>query len=146
LLQYFRLHALVLCYQLFIVDGPPGIGFPVISAASGADLALVIAEPSLAGVHDMQRAVQTTTHFRVPTLVCINKADVYHAGSRRVAEYCGTQGIQVVGRIPFDPTVTKAMVQGNPVTSHQPDAPASRAIAALWNRVASLLDHPEGGP
>jgi len=144
--QQARLHALDGGYQVVIVDGPPGIGCPVISAASGADLALIIAEPSVAGVHDMQRAVQTTTHFRVPTLVCINKADVYRAGSRRVAEYCGTQGIPVVGRVPFDPTVTEAMVQGNPVTSHQPDAPASRAIAALWNRVAPLLDHPEGGP
>jgi MinD superfamily P-loop ATPase len=142
--QQARLHALDEGYQAVIVDGPPGIGCPVISAASGADLALVVAEPSVAGVHDMQRALQTTAHFRVPTLVCINKADVYRAGTRRIAEYCRTQGVQVVGRIPFDPTVTEAMVQGEPVTAHQPDAPASRAIAAIWRRVAPVLDHPKG--
>lgn len=142
--QQARLHALDGGYQAVIVDGPPGIGCPVISAASGSDLALIVAEPSLAGVHDMERALQTTAHFRVPTLVCINKADVHRAGARRVEGFCQKQGIEVVGRIPFDPTVTEAMVQGEPVTAYRPDAPASRAMAAIWRRVTALLDLPRG--
>ncbi|MEJ2556968.1 MAG: ATP-binding protein, partial [Anaerolineae bacterium] len=79
--QQARLLALDEGYDLVIVDGPPGIGCPVISAASGADLALIVAEPTAAGIHDLERVLQTTEHFNLPALVCINKADLYPAGA-----------------------------------------------------------------
>jgi len=122
-----------------IVDGPPGIGCPVISAASGADLALIVAEPTVAGIHDMRRALETTAHFRVPALVCINKWDIYPAGAQEIESYCSAHETEVVGRIPFDQTITEAMVGSQPVTAHAPDAPASRALASIWRRVAQLL-------
>jgi len=128
-------------YDLIIVDGPPGIGCPVISAASGADLALIVAEPTAAGVHDMERVLQTTAHFRVPALVCINKADLYPEGTAQIEAYCRAQAIEAVGHIPFDETVTMAMVHGKPVTAYRPDAPASRAMVQVWRRVAARLNH-----
>ncbi len=131
-------------YQAVIVDGPPGIGCPVISAAAGADLALVVAEPTAAGIHDMERALQTAAHFRVPSMVCINKADVYPAGAAQIRTYCREQGIELAGHIPFDETVTRAMVRGEPVTAFQPDAPASQAIVEIWRRVAARLDDNRG--
>ena len=126
-------------YDLVLVDGPPGIGCPVISATSGADLALIVAEPTASGAHDMRRVLETTAHFDVPALVCINKADIYPERAAEIEEFCHDQGIQVVGEIPFDTAVTKAMVQGQPVTLYAPDAPSSQALRNVWAEVASKL-------
>jgi MinD superfamily P-loop ATPase len=125
---------------LVLVDGPPGIGCPVISAVSGADLALIVAEPTAAGVHDMRRVLQTTEHFGVRALVCINKADIYPAGAAQIESFCQEQNIDMVGRIPFDTFVTHAMVQGQPVTMFKPSAPASRALQKIWLNVSTALE------
>jgi MinD superfamily P-loop ATPase len=125
--------------ELVLVDGPPGIGCPVISAASGADLALIVAEPTAAGVHDMQRVLDTTDHFGVRTLVCANKADLYPAGTAEIETYCQEVGIEFVGGIPFDLSVTEAMVQGQPVTAYHPEAPASQAISDIWATVRDTM-------
>jgi MinD superfamily P-loop ATPase len=115
-----------------IVDGPPGIGCPVISAVSGADLVLVLAEPTAAGVHDLERVLHLAQHFHLNALVAINKADIYPDGARQIADYCAQNGIEIVGEIPFDAAVLNAMVHGEPVTAYLPDAPASRALRKLW--------------
>jgi MinD superfamily P-loop ATPase len=121
--------------DLVLVDGPPGIGCPVISAAAGADLALIVAEPTAAGIHDMARALAMTEHFGVPSLVCINKADVYPEGTTEIEEFCEQKGLRVVGQLPFDTVVTEAMVQGLPVTAYRPDSPVSQALLAVWEQV-----------
>jgi MinD superfamily P-loop ATPase len=144
--QQARLLGLDEGHQAVIVDGPPGIGCPVISAASGADLAVIVAEPTVAGIHDLERAAQTTAHFRIPTLVCINKADVFPEGAARIEAYCREHAIEMIGRIPFDATVTEAMVQGEPVTAYRSDAPASEALRAIWQCVAARLHHQENKP
>jgi MinD superfamily P-loop ATPase len=133
--QNARLLAMDDGYDLVLVDGPPGIGCPVISATSGADLALIVAEPTSAGVHDMRRVLKTTSHFGIPSLICINKADIYLKGTAEISAFCLEQGIQLIGQIPFDLTVTEAMVQGQTVTAFAPDAPASQAIREIWEKV-----------
>lgn len=138
--QQARLFAMEESYDLVIVDGPPGIGCPVISAVSGASLALIVTEPTAAGAHDMRRVLETTAHFGVPALVCINKADIYPEGAAEIEEFCREQGIQVLGRIPFDVSVTQAMVQGQPVTLCYPDAPASIALRNTWHEVLFILN------
>jgi len=138
--QQARLLALDEGYQAVIVDGPPGIGCPVISAASGADLALIVAEPTAAGIHDMERVLQTTAHFRVPALVCINKADIYPGGAAQIEAYCRERGIEIVGHIPFDMSVTDAMVHGEPVTAWRPETSASRALTDIWQVIAGRLN------
>jgi MinD superfamily P-loop ATPase len=137
--QRARLQALDEGRELVIVDGPPGIGCPVISAVSGASLALIVAEPTMAGVHDMRRILQTVQHFGVRALVCVNKADVYPAGAEEIESFCRENGIETVGRIPFDVTVTAAMVAGEAVTAFQPEAPSSVAIRQVWERVVESL-------
>jgi MinD superfamily P-loop ATPase len=137
--QNARLRAMDETIPLVLVDGPPGIGCPVISAVSGADLALIVAEPTAAGVHDMQRGLQTTHHFGVKTLVCINKADIYPEGAAQIETFCRDEGIGVVGQIPFDLNVTEAMVQGQPVTAYQPETPASLALQDAWKKVVAVL-------
>jgi len=137
--QRARLHALDENRKLVIVDGPPGIGCPVISAVSGASLALIVAEPTAAGVHDMRRVLQTVKHFGVRAVVCINKADIYPAGADEIESFCRAGGIETVGKIPFDLTVTSAMVAGEAVTAFRQQAPASVAIAGIWQRVVPCL-------
>jgi len=137
--QQARLLGLDTGAELVIIDGPPGIGCPVISAASGADLALIVAESSAAGAHDMARVLETTLHFNLPSLVCINKADIYPQGSAQIEAYCHERGIEMIGQIPFDPSVTEAMVRGEPVTVYRPQAPASQAIQRIWQATAARL-------
>jgi MinD superfamily P-loop ATPase len=137
--QNARLLALDKAYDLVLVDGPPGIGCPVISAASGADLVLIVAEPTVAGVHDMRRVLKTTDYFGVQALVCINKADIYQKGTAEIEAFCLEEGIQMVGRIPFDLTVTEAMVGGQTVTAFAQEAPASQAIQEIWTKVINIL-------
>jgi MinD superfamily P-loop ATPase len=138
--QHARLLALDEDRDLVLVDGPPGIGCPVISAVTGADLALIVAEPSRSGVHDMQRALQTTDHFNIRSMVCINKADLYPTGSEEIEAHCHENGIQFAGQIPFDSVVTEAMVQGQPVTSFQPESNVSLALKAVWSQVTSAVE------
>jgi MinD superfamily P-loop ATPase len=138
--QNARLVAMDGSIPLVLVDGPPGIGCPVISAVSGADLALIVAEPTAAGVHDMDRALQTTEHFGVEAMVCINKADIYPTGAAQIEAYCEARDIKIAGIIPFDMTVTEAMVQGKPVTAYQPECPASQALVSVWGKMVDALE------
>jgi MinD superfamily P-loop ATPase len=120
------------------VDGPPGIGCPVISAAAGADLALIVTEPTMAGIHDLARVLQTSRHFKLPTLVCINKADLYPAGTATIKTYCQQEQVELVGCVPFDTVVTQAMVAGVPVTAYSDD-PVTQALRQVWARVKGSL-------
>jgi len=124
---------------LVIIDGPPGIGCPVISACAGTDLGLIVTEPSVAGLHDLKRILSTLQHFRVPSLICINKADIYPQGIRQIREYATEQGVNVLGEIPFDEHVPQAMVQGSPITEVFPDSPAARSIRKIWGMTLNEL-------
>jgi MinD superfamily P-loop ATPase len=138
--QHGRLLALDEGRGLLIVDGPPGIGCPVISANAGADLALLVTEPTVSGVHDLERILGTVNHFRVPALVLINKADVNPAQTAVIEAYCRTQGIELVGRLPYDTVVTEAMVQGQPVTLYEPGGIMASALRKVWTEVCKHLD------
>jgi len=136
--QQARLAALDLGADYLILDGPPGIGCPVIAASAGADLALIVTEPTVAGIHDLERALATTDHFGVPALVVINKHDLSPAKSREIADYCAARRIEMVGRVPYDAVVTEAMVQGLPVTEYE-DGPVSRELGRVWERIKARL-------
>ncbi len=133
-----RLRALDSKAELLLVDGPPGIGCPVISASSGADMALHVVEPTVSGVHDLERIMGTSDHFGVPSLVAINKADLNLARCEEIAAFCAQRDVQVVGRIPYDTVVTEAMVQGQPVTAYT-DGPVTKALEEMWSRIMVWL-------
>lgn len=120
--------------QCIIIDGPPGIGCAVIAAATGVDLVLVVIEPTVSGVHDLERVLGVTDHFGIPALVCINKYDINTQKSREIDEYCTDRNIEVVGHIPFDTVVTEAMVLGQPVTAYR-DGPVTEELAEVWRKV-----------
>lgn len=137
--QFARLLAIDENYQIIIVDGPPGIGCPVISALAGADLVLVVAEPTSAGIHDMERVLQLSRHFHMRAMVCINKVDLYPAGSNQIKDYCSQHQIDLVGTIPYDEAVNHAIISGEPVTNFKPMTPASQAIKQVWMEVVSAI-------
>jgi MinD superfamily P-loop ATPase len=124
---------------LVIIDGPPGIGCPVISACSGTDLGLIVTEPSVAGLHDLERVLSTLQHFRVPPVICINKANIYPQGAMQIVNYAIEQGIKVLGEIPFDEHVPQAMLQGAPITHVFTDSPAAQSILKIWKVVFERL-------
>jgi MinD superfamily P-loop ATPase len=138
--QQARLLALDEGHKLLIVDGPPGIGCPVIAANAGADVALLVTEPTISGVHDLERILATVNHFRVPALVLINKADMNPMHSASIEAYCRRLGIALVGKLPYDTVVTEAMVQGQPVTSYQPEGLMASALREVWARIRRRLN------
>ncbi len=122
-----------------IVDGPPGIGCPVIAACAGAQMALLVVEPTVAGAHDLERILATTQHFRVAAAVLVNKFDINMQRTERIVEFCAANDVPVVGRVPFDVAVTEAMVQGVPITEAD-DGQVSRALVQVWHKVEEALD------
>jgi len=124
--------------RYIISDGPPGIGCPVISSLSGAKLALLVTEPTLSGIHDLERVLGVCHHFGVPALVCINKYDINEDNTRQIVKFCLGQGVEVAARIPFDSAVTEAMVRGLPVVEYSRNG-VSHAIEALWELVSKSL-------
>ncbi len=121
-----------------ISDGPPGIGCPVISSLSGANLALLVTEPTLSGIHDLERVLGVCHHFGVQAMVCINKYDINENNTRRIEGYCLSQEVEVAARIPFDNAVTEAIVQGLPVVEYY-QGKVTREIESLWQRIIHTL-------
>jgi len=121
-----------------IVDGPPGIGCPVIASLSGTDLALVVTEPTLSGIHDMERVIGVSTHFRTQAACCINKFDLNLRMTRQIEEWCDENSVPLVGKIPFDEAVTRSLVQGIPTTEFSENS-VSEEIERMWQRLISLF-------
>jgi MinD superfamily P-loop ATPase len=124
--------------RLIIVDGSPGIGCPVIASITGADLTLVITEPTLSGKHDLQRVADLTANFRIPTLVCINKADINLQIAREIEEDVHHRGLMVAGKIRYDKAFTKAQIMACSVIEYTGGA-VSEELRALWRSVVYAL-------
>lgn len=119
--------------EMVLIDGSPGIGCPVIASLSGADLALVVTEPTISGVHDLDRILDLAEHFRIRAMVCINKYDINKATSKNIERACDGRGVEMIGRIPFDINVIDAMVRGVPVV--ELNTSAAHSIRQLWSRM-----------
>jgi MinD superfamily P-loop ATPase len=118
--------------DLIITDGPPGVGCPVIASVGGASSALIVTEPTVSGIHDMARAIELCRHFKVPVMVCINKFDLNPENTSTIENMARDGGLPVVGRIPFDPAFTQAMVQGKTLLEYDGNGQASRQLRQLW--------------
>lgn len=122
---------------LAIIDGSPGIGCPVIASVTGVDLVLVVAEPSLSGIHDMERVLKTAEILQVKTAVCVNKHDVSPESTEKIKEICKSKNIAFVGCIPYDKSASKAINEGKSLAFV--DCPASAAIKAVLQNTMELL-------
>jgi MinD superfamily P-loop ATPase len=129
--------------EYIISDGPPGIGCPVISSLSGASLALLVTEPTLSGIHDLERVLDVCRHFSVPAVVCINKCDINEDNTQQIEKYCLEQRVDIVARIEFDNVVTEAIVNGLPVVEYSAGK-VSHQINLLWQNIDERLTHKKG--
>ena len=123
--------------ELAVIDGSPGIGCPVIASISGVDLVLIVAEPSLSGISDMERIVQTAQTFQTPVSVCVNKADTNPAKSDEIKEFCRSHNISFAGTIPFDPQAVKAINSGKSIADV--DCPSGTAVQKVFHNTIALL-------
>lgn len=120
------------CSQI-IVDGPPGIGCPVIASIGGASLILVVTEPTVSGEHDMERVFALAKHFQIPATVCVNKWDINPDITERIENKARELGVRTVGRIGYDRAVTTAQIQGKAVVEIQ--TPAAEDIRNIWRNI-----------
>jgi MinD superfamily P-loop ATPase len=125
--------------DLIITDGPPGIGCPVIASIGGAGALLIVAEPTVSGLHDMERVAQLAAHFKVPAMVCVNKYDLNPRQADAIEKVAEQRKMVVLGRIPFDPIFTEAMIQGKTIHEYKKESETSKIVAEIWNTIISTI-------
>jgi MinD superfamily P-loop ATPase len=124
--------------KLMIIDGAPGIGCPVIASLTGVDQALVITEPTLSGIHDLDRVIGVAGHFRIKSAVAINKYEVNRKLAGEIEKYCAKEGLPLIGRLPYDETAYQAVVAGKSIMEF-PESPLAKAIVNLWRELQAIL-------
>jgi MinD superfamily P-loop ATPase len=124
--------------NLVIIDGPPGIGCPVIASLTGVDLVLIVTEPTLSAIHDLERILRVAHHFDIPAVVCINKHDINLDNTKKIEQYCKDETIDVVGKLPYDITITRAMIQQKSIIEFS-DGTLSREIKDMWKKIQRML-------
>lgn len=124
--------------NLVIIDGSPGIGCPVISSITGTDAALVVTEPTKSGLEDMKRVLEVCDYFRVKALVCINKSDINKQITEEIKNFCRKENYEVVGEIPYDDTVMKAINELKPITEYK-ESKVNLEIIKMWEKIKKFL-------
>jgi MinD superfamily P-loop ATPase len=125
--------------DLIIIDGSPGIGCPVIASITGVDAALVVTEPTLSGIHDLERVLKLLDHFNVAPFVCVNMYDVNADNTNKILSFCGENRIDVVGIIPFSSEVTQAMVNGKTIVEYSPESSVTEEFMRMWKKMCLSL-------
>jgi len=125
--------------DLIITDGPPGVGCPVIASVGGASAVLVVAEPTVSGLHDMERVAQLAAHFKVPGMVCVNKFDLNFDQTEAIEKLAKENKMTVVGRVPFDPVFTESMVKGQTVLEYVGNSKIRSSVSEIWRNIRNQL-------
>lgn len=120
-----------------ILDGPPGIGCPVISTITGADHVIIVTEPTISGMHDLQRTIEISSKFNLKTWVIINKSDLNDDMSNKIEAYCNSINIKIVAKIPFDPKVVEAMVNCKSVMEYAPKSEFANQIQSSYKTITN---------
>ncbi len=124
--------------DLILTDGPPGLGCPVIASVGGATALLIVAEPTVSGLHDMERVTELAAHFNVPGMVCVNKFDLNPEQAKAIEKLAEEKNMTVLGRIPFDPVFTEAMIQGQTIFEYNNESETSQTVKEIWGQIISL--------
>lgn len=126
-------------HSLILTDGPPGIGCPVIASIGGATLLVLVVEPTVSGLHDMDRLVDLAAHFRVPGMVCVNKYDLNLEMTDQIEERARVRNMLPAGLIPFDPVFVQAMIAGATILEYGNETKTAGAVRAIWR---NIIDSP----
>lgn len=124
--------------DLIISDGSPGIGCPVIASITGADVVLIVTEPTLSGIHDLERVAQLTSSFGIKTFVCINKADINPEMTEKIENDAKEKGLEVAGKIPYDKNFTKSQIEKKTIIEYT-DSEVTEKIKNMWRQIANTL-------
>ncbi len=124
---------------LVIVDGPPGVGCPVIASVTGVDLVVVVTEPTLSAMSDLERVLRLTNHFKISTVVVINKFDINLENTDKITKFCQREKIEIAGRIPFDNAFTRAMVEGKIILEYT-DSNLVKEIKEIWQNIYARIE------
>ncbi|KPL03194.1 MAG: (4Fe-4S)-binding protein [candidate division Zixibacteria bacterium SM1_73] len=124
--------------DLVIVDGPPGIGCPVIASITGVDLVMAVTEPTISAISDLERVLALVRHFEIEPVVLINKYDINLENTEKITNFCEKENIEIVGKIPFDNTFTQAMVEGKTVMEYK-DSDLVERIKNIWERISTRI-------
>jgi len=120
--------------DLILIDGPPGTGCSVIASISGVDLVFIVTEPSVSGIHDLERVLEVTAHFGIKAVVCINKCNINEEKTADIEEFCKIKGIDVVGKLPLSAIPIKAMLESQTVIEYE-DGIFSGAVRDMWSKI-----------
>lgn len=123
--------------QLVIIDGSPGIGCPVIASISGANMVLIVAEPSISGISDMERIIYTAKKFHAKIAVCVNKYDTNTENTEKIESFCKDNNIPFAGKIPFDSNAVKAINKGQSIADI--DCPSGNAVKDVFEKTMKIL-------
>ena len=121
--------------DIIILDGPPGIGCPVISTLTGVDKVVIVTEPTISGLHDMQRVMGIVHKFNLKAYVIINKYDLNTSMSTQIRKWCKESNIDIAGELPFDKNMVEAMVQKKSIIEFNPNINISKKIKIIWNKM-----------
>jgi len=124
--------------DLIIADGSPGIGCPVIASITGANLVLVVTEPTISARHDLERVIELTQHFRIPTAVCVNKYDINPEIAKSIEKRTSEKGLKLAGRIAYDTEVTRAQIAGKSIVEYSTNG-LKEQIVSLWKSISNIL-------
>lgn len=131
--------------DLIITDGPPGVGCPVIASLSGATCLCIVTEPTVSGFHDMERVISLAAHFKVPGMVVVNKYDLNPEMADSIIQLAEKRNLKVLGKVPFDPVFTRAMIEGKNVVEFDPEALLSKALKDIWSKIITSPVMQKGG-
>jgi MinD superfamily P-loop ATPase len=126
--------------RLVVIDGPPGIGCPVISSMTGSHMAVVVTEPTISGLHDLERIIDLAHFFKCKVGVIVNKSDINLDLCNRIEEYCNSKGVTFLGAIPYDPKITEAQIQATTILDRAPDSQASEVIRIIHKKLLKILE------
>ncbi|MBS4534155.1 ATP-binding protein [Clostridium sp. D2Q-14] len=123
--------------EIAIIDGSPGIGCPVIASISGVDMVLIVVEPSISGINDMKRIINTAGNFGTKIAICVNKYDTNIEKSNEIKDFADKYDIKFIGNIPFDIEAVKAINSGKSIVDI--DCKAREAIEDVYKKTINML-------
>ncbi|NLB18197.1 MAG: 4Fe-4S binding protein [Syntrophomonadaceae bacterium] len=132
-----QMKSVIIDANLAIIDGSPGIGCPVIASLSGVDMVLIVSEPSISGISDMERIIKTAQQFKTKIAVCINKHDTNLENSEKIKLFCASNNIPFAGTIPYDPDAVKAINSNQSIVDIE--CSSGRAVREVFNETMAML-------
>ena len=132
-----QMKSVIIDANLAIIDGSPGIGCPVIASLSGVDMVLIVSEPSISGISDMERIIKTAQQFKTKIAVCINKHDTNLENSEKIKLFCASNNIPFAGTIPYDPDAVKAINSNQSIVDIE--CSSGRAVRGVFNETMAML-------